>query len=471
MNWTVVDAAIPAEDVIRHHIRLFGYRDDWHIRFLKTLDLTEPNTGAGVTVVLNPTPDICLALGVLAEMEHTVPLCLDSVTKTDCPARLRTLHASLRLTCADGEAIVRHPDGSPAWLWIPRNQGGVLVIGTDLAGDLVRYRQGDPAQAGYREESASWGFEFERPNYLYLPQCGNEAPGERHADQWAMLAAKTLARYTGTMLEPLLPGGAPGAVVVTGDDDQAFLEKYVTQLAELNGLPITYFLHPLTRHNPASLRQMNRRQGKIELGLHPDALTEPHRYGPILDEQAKWFADLTGRRATGVRNHGYLNDGYWGHLPHWQRNGLMISSNIPGVDGRVVTGSLLPARVVYEGALTKHWSIVTVIGDGVVFLNPLQQNIGEECVFATAQAIRESGIPGVMVVNLHPQNVSEAIGMHRAIIDVVRSGFHVWTLGDCIAWFAARDDGKQGGSGTGPVPPWTAMRRWLSAWTRGGALC
>jgi hypothetical protein len=315
----------------------------------------------------------------------------------------------------------------------------VLLIGTDFAGDLIRYRQGDPGCAGKRPDETLWGIPGERPNYLFEGQLEGEGLHERHADWWAMALAQTLATKLGTKLKPMLPGGAPGAVVITGDDDHAYLEKYAEQLALIGDTPITYFLHPLTRHTPKTLRGLPRR---VDLGLHPDALHSPARYGELFAEQAAWFHSLTGERPISVRNHGFLNDGYWGHLRTWLHSGVRISSNIPGVDGRVLNGSLLPARVAYDGRLTEHWSILTAIGDGVRFALGMSDREAADCVLFLGDRIKDSGLPGVVVLNLHPQNVAEARSMHNAAIELVRRGFVAWSLRDCLAWFQQRDGQK-----------------------------
>ncbi|MFH1021909.1 MAG: hypothetical protein V1809_00795 [Planctomycetota bacterium] len=236
---------------------------------------------------------------------------------------------------------------------------------------------------------------------------------------------------------PILPHDAPGAIVVTGDDDQAYLEKYAEQLDLLGETPITYFLHPKTRHRPDTLKSM---LGKswIEVELHPDALDSPQCYHEIFSEQAAWFRNLTGRPPRLVRNHGFLNDGYWGHLPDWLHHGIRGSANIPGFDGRILNGSLLPAQVAYSGKLTTHWSILTAIGDGIRFAGGLSDKQSADRIFTFADRIRSSGIPGVLVLNLHPQNVTETTGMHLAIKEIINNGFHPWNLGQCLDWFSSR---------------------------------
>jgi hypothetical protein len=144
-----------------------------------------------------------------------------------------------------------------------------------------------------------------------------------------------------------------------------------------------------------------------------------------------------GRRASSLRNHGFLNDGYWGHLKPWIDEGISFSSNIPGLDGCALNGSLLPARVYDDGRLTGHWSVVTAIGDGVRYVNGGKSDVeSANCIFDLAEAIRQSAIPGVIVLNLHPQNVGDTRAMHLAAREVIRSGFIAWNMRDCLDWFA-----------------------------------
>ena len=236
---------------------------------------------------------------------------------------------------------------------------------------------------------------------------------------------------------PLLPGGARGALVITGDDDQAFLDKYAEQRQILHGLPCTYFMHPLTKHTRRTVREMF--DGRVDLALHPDALDEPASYPQRLIEQANWFNAAFGRAARSVRNHGFLNDGYWGHLPAWQAAGIEFSSNVPGVDGTVLTGSLIPTRVLADQVLTSHWSVLTAFGDGMVFALGMTDADAGEHMRSVGRELLQSPIPGVLVVNLHPQNVAETRAMHEALCAMVEDGFVPWNMAECLRWFKAVD--------------------------------
>lgn len=416
----------------------------------------------GVLLAIRPAAAFRSALGVSLRREE-VPPC-DLPRPGSGRGTLRTLHPGDRYAGA-GEDLLSDAQGESVWRWVDCGAGGVLVAGTDLAADLLRFRQGDPAAAVRRPQEALWGIAGERPLYLFEHQLeGLPRTEQRQADFWAMLAARCIAAKAGMELAPILPGGAAGAVVITGDDDQAFLEKYAEQLRLLQGQPITYFLHPLTKHTPASMRRMFGRS-RVELGLHPDALEAPHEYASLLAQQCAWFRELTGSDATSLRNHGFLNDGYWGHLHAWLDQGIRISANLPGLDGRPLNGSLLPARVCMDGVLTDHWSVVTAIGDGVRYVDGGRSDqAAAQCVFDCADQIRASGIPGLLVLNLHPQNVADTRAMHLAAVDVIRSGFLPWTMQDCVDWFG---EGRHA-----PVPKRGILRgaldRALGSWRGSG---
>jgi hypothetical protein len=353
---------------------------------------------------------------------------------------VRTLHEfDVYHSTEPHQIIATDSRGRACWLALRRPEGVILIVGTDLGGDLVRYRQGDPARATTRETDPLWGIPGERPLYLFESQIAVGAEHDRQADWWARAIAETVAGFLDEPLKPLLPHGSPGAVVVTGDDDQAYLEKYQQQLALLDGVPITYFLHPLTRHTRQTLEVLIDRH-QAELGLHPDALEHPDRYADLFVEQASWFERLTGRKADLVRNHGFLNDGYWGHLPVWLEQHVRVSANLPGINGRVLNGSLLPARMAWDGELTDHWSILTAIGDGVRFALGMDGPQSARCIHDLAERIAQSKLPGVIVLNLHPQNVDETREMHQGVRELIEQhGFVAMTLGQCVDWFASRD--------------------------------
>jgi hypothetical protein len=443
-------------ETVAHHLRLFGVRVAVSQAHATEAPLIMDRPGdadasraraaatAGRTVVvLEPDRGFCAAFGIAASAPtDDGPHILAAVhAGGEAWGRLRTLHPYSTFhrpdAAPDLEPVVRDGAGGVAWGWQGCGAAGILFLGTRLAKDLVRYRQGDPSAIERQLDRGAWGFAFERPMYLFEEQLEGEAPGERHADWWCWTLRDALRRR-GVAADPVFPDDAPGAVILTGDDDQACLESYEAQLAELGPLPITYFLHPLTKHDRDSMSRIfaNRR---VELGLHPDALDAPDRYGEIFAEQAGWFERLVGRPAISLRNHGFLNDGYWGHAATWLARGFKMSSNVPGLDGRVLTGSLLPARLTLDGRLTDHWSVLTAIGDGVVFVQGKKGRAAGDVVRGLGRQVRASGVPGAIVLNLHPENIAQTQDMHAAARELVAEGFLAWTLQDLLAWFERRD--------------------------------
>jgi hypothetical protein len=336
--------------------------------------------------------------------------------------------------------LVVSANGDAVWACRQLEDGNcVLILGSDLAADLTLLRQGAPSAALNRPLEAMWGFAGERPNYLFAEQFDPGAPFDRQADWWIWTLREALASYCGVAAQAPLPGGAPGMVVVTGDDDQAAIEAYRAQSKLLGTLPVTYFLHPLTKHDRESMAEIS--AGRIvEWEIHPDALEQPGEYAALLKEQARWFESLVGRPARLVRNHGYLNDGYWGHAKPWLEEGILASSNLPGVEGNVINGSLLPARLVLDGKLSDHWSVLTAFGDGAMFIRDWDDATAFNSVVSYGRRVVESDVPGVLVLNLHPENHARAAPMHAAARELVRCGFLAVTLGEAIAWFA---EGKE----------------------------
>ncbi|MGY4261308.1 hypothetical protein ACVI1L_008376 [Bradyrhizobium sp. USDA 4516] len=391
----------------------------------------------GTVVAMLPALEFAEAFAVVLQARTTgSPQVLQAeMAGSNAWRRLRTLHSYMRFSSADGVSVVSDDQGCAAWLYLDVVAGGrILFIGTDLVSDVVRYRQGDPAAAARRPTEAQWGYAGERPNYLFEPQLAGEDARARPADWWCEALADALEKLCGLARSPMLPKGAPGAIVVTGDDDQAPLHRYAQQQEALGSMPITYFLHPLTKHDKASLQQLGEGR-RVELGLHPDALDRPDQYRELFCEQADWFRQLTGEDARTVRNHGFLNDGYWGHAATWNDHGVEGSSNLPGLDGRIINGSLLPARLLLDDKLTEHWSILTAIGDGIVFVHGWDDVQSAACVLDLADRIRASGVPGVIVINLHPENIDKTRGMHQAVLKVVEDGFLPWTMSECFEWF------------------------------------
>ena len=443
-------SGVPSVEVIRHHLKIFGLGDTAFEGAKRAVlcngdvddEVLQLVMAGCAAVVLTPTHQF---LGRLAIEEQRIQhlsgsrmLCKSVLF----PVRdaLCTLHGYVSFQNPDLQPVVTAADGGAVWASLKLGLGTILLLGTDLARDLVRFRQGDPSRILQRPTDARWGIAGERPNYLFEQQVAGLPRYARSADEWCEVLAATLSSLLRIQRLPMLPGNAVGAVVLTGDDDQAHLDKYAEQLDVLAGTPITYFLHPLTKHTRKTLDGLRVRN--VEFGIHPDALAEPEKYSKKLLEQCRWYRRLTGESPLFLRNHGYLNDGYWGHARPWLKEGIRFSSNLPGLDGNILNGSLLPARLMLEGVMSSHWSVLTAIGDGVRYVDGGKTDEeAADSIVDLGRAVRASGIPGVIVINFHPQNISDTKAMHAAALELVRSGFVPWTMKSCLEWFEAKEPG------------------------------
>ncbi|MDP1878062.1 MAG: glycosyltransferase [Actinomycetota bacterium] len=442
-------------DYLRHRLSVVGVDsgelranvvvlDDTHI---SATTVRQACAAGRLCLAIRPEPAALEGLGVrLVQRRDGVQRITASDRGELASGSVKALHGADSYDLPPAGRSLLEVDGQPCWAWLPVDRSGVLLIGTSITEDLLQYAQGDASADPAADGAALWDLPIERPNYLFERQRAGDPPGERQADDWAFLLARLLADLAGVTFHATLPGGAVGAVVITGDDDHAYLDTYAAQRSALTDLPITYFLHPATRHDRASLADLAAK-GRTEFGLHPDAIETPDAYADCLDRQAAWFTSLVGSPPTLVRNHGYLNKGYWTHADAWIATGIRGSANLPGLDGNALTGSLLPARLLLDGRITDHWSVLTVFGDGMLFAGGYTDEQAADRIRDLAAQVVASGNPGVLVLNLHPQNIADTPLMHRALLESIDAGFIAWSLTDCLSWFARRD------GGTFPDPP------------------
>ncbi len=307
-----------------------------------------------------------------------------------------------------------------------------LLLGLDIAKEITRYRQGDPQKVSEVAYKGGLGFDYERPNYLYEDQLDQQNRTEPWADNLGYMLAEQLSRIAQIPLIEPLPNGLKGLVILTGDDDQASLEKYEEQLKIIGNTPITYFLHPLTKHTSETLARL---PPTVEIGVHPDALETPGKYDQICTEQTCFIRTLSGNPVRTVRNHGFLNDGYWGHLKTWESCGLELDVNLPGVDGTALNGSFMPFKVRRpDGLFSGHYSLLTAFGDGMVFALRMTDMQAARRIRKVARQIERRN-PGVLVFNLHPQNIDSTRGIHEEVVRLAhRKGWQAMGLESYLNW-------------------------------------
>lgn len=440
----------PMADYLLHRLRTVGVPVGLADSILGVMErptandlarLTLPGLSPRIFLAIQPDNTFLEAIGV--RRLRTVPPKseLDPGRKgLNRSHRLRSLRAGSTYLLETPSQTLLNCGGEPAWLTTNYRGHRLIVAGTSISEDLLLYAQGEPEKQLTRPTKALWGIEGERPSYLFADLRHGVAPSARLADDW-LLFLKEVLIAEGLGRQDVLPTGAQGALVITGDDDQAELSKYMEQRELLAGLPITYMLHPLTKHSRATMAELQQ-NGPTEFGIHPDALEAPERYRELLGEQASWFAELTGFRPKTLRNHGFLNDGYWGHASAWESEGIVASSNLPGLDGNILNSSLLPSRLLLNDRLTNHWSLLTAFGDGMVFAAGYSDQAAADRILALGSEVLTHPLPGVICVNVHPQNIAETRRMHDALRELASNGFVAWTLGQCIEWFTQLDGGS-----------------------------
>ncbi len=75
-------------------------------------------------------------------------------------------------------------------------------------------------------------------------------------------------------------------------------------------------------------------------------------------------------------------------------------------------------------------------GDGAMFVLNWNAPTARATIEAAGRRIVDSGVPGVLVFNLHPANHLKAAPMYEAAKRLVEIGFMAATLGEAIAWFS-----------------------------------
>jgi len=75
----------------------------------------------------------------------------------------------------------------------------------------------------------------------------------------------------------------------------------------------------------------------------------------------------------------------------------------------------------------------------MVFALGMSDMEAAERMRSVGREVLRSVIPGVLVINLHPQNVGETRAMHETLRAMVDDGFVPWNMAECLRWFKAAD--------------------------------
>lgn len=322
--------------------------------------------------------------------------------------------------------------------WLNEKNHKKLLVGLNVVEEIIRYRQGDPNKVKTAKFKGGWGFDYERADYLFEEHVIEKYMTVPWADYLGFFIAEKLACITRFPLVMPLPQGAKGAILLTGDDDQAYLEKYKEQLKYIKNIPITYFLHPLTRHTSETLKDL---PDNVDFGVHPDALNDPENYDKLCKEQVYYIRNLTNRPIRSLRNHGFLNKGYLGYLKTWEECDIKLDLNYGGVNGKIFNASFLPMRVRRpDNSWSKHYSLITAFGDGMIYA------LNMTCKKAITQIRKvvkqiENHYPGVIVFNFHPQNIEDTKCLLNEVVKLSKKpGWIALKIEEYIDWLETLEE-------------------------------
>jgi hypothetical protein len=373
-----------------------------------------------LAVHLVETPEDGAALGIDCQPEPALQPVYDKKRSRWFFWRRPCYYPVCRHVSFSGRNIIpiwQTPNGRSVLAWLQNGSRRSLLVGFRFVEELARYTQGDRNRVAHCKEKAAWGYPHERPIYLYDEQLPPRLATEPWADHLGFKVAELLSQETGLPLIEPLPGGACGAVLLTGDDDQAPLHKYAEQMRVVGSFPITYLLLPNTHHTRMTLAEL---PASVQLGLHVDALEQPDQYDAICARQADEVRKLSNRPIQSVRNHGHLNRGYWEHLPAWERSGLALDLNVPGKDATIRTGSFLPFRVMNaDGSWSSHYSLLSAFCDSMLYYLKMPARQQQKLILEKAEQIQH-GHPGILVFNFHPENIADTLGVHETAMEVGR---------------------------------------------------
>ncbi|MBX9678520.1 MAG: GNAT family N-acetyltransferase [Gemmataceae bacterium] len=416
---------------------------DLHNRFgIHAAGFKMPATDAidGVRVMIASNLESCTKLGLDAKAEQAPAHLYGHPVRRWWPGNAFTYRALLPHVSFAGpnvEPLWRNAQGRTVIGWWNRNGKRILLCGLDVAGEIVRWNQGDPEQTRRVsiQERARYNYAFERPVYLHEPHLEKGRRAEPWADRLGFFIVEQLSRMTGWPLTEVLPSGAKGMILLTGDDDQASLDNYRKQLDTIGDFPITYYLLPFTKHTPETLSRLPE---TVELGVHVDSLENPDRYDDVCIDQTAAVRQLTGKPIKSIRNHGFLSRGYLGQLGAWDRSALPYDVNIPGLDGACLTGSLLPFRVRrFDGSWSSHTSLLTLFGDGMRYVLKMDETQMCRRIDEIAKGV-EDRFPGVLVFNMHPDNIGDCVKVHQRIVEWGRRrDWGAWGAESFFEWHSA----------------------------------
>ena len=218
---------------------------------------------------------------------------------------------------------------SPGIVRASVGEGAIVAVAFDLPRAVLMLRQGDPA---HREERGR-GEGPARPTELACDLGPDEPAWIPYADLLGLLLVDLVEAVVPAPLPRLwhLPGGAPGILLYSGDEDGADVAWNRTEFEAVTaaGGRMNLFVIPGNTHSTSEDVAAYRRHHDV--GPHPNIRTLDG--GPVaarvaeMEKQIRQFEEMYGVKARSLRNHCVAWAGYLEPVEAMARCGVGMEGN------------------------------------------------------------------------------------------------------------------------------------------------
>ena len=421
----------------------------------------------GTAVVMLPTGELARAAGIEAKANKEPPLRLRLAGRPMAGLAGESLPvvgmaSTWRLTKRVLAEAFLYPAGlyggeSPGIVRAPVGDGTIIALAFDLPRAVLMLRQGDPSnrEEGGRSDGPA------RPTHLACDIGPNEPGWIPYADLLGLLLVDLVETAIPAPVPRLwhLPGGAPGLLLYSGDEDGADVAWNRTEfdaVAGAGGSMNLYVIPGNTRSTPENIAVYRRHH---DVGPHPNIRSldcEPVAARTAeMERQIQQFEQMFEGKAHSLRNHCLAWAGYLEPVEAMARCGVGMEGNyfcstfLRGGDYApyAVFGAALPLRFCHPGGdLIKVCQQHTHTMDDVYFgpewveysyrLSPDQWETILARVFD--EVVSRFHVPHAVCI--HPSNwvrFSRDQGM-SLLHQAARRGIPIWSFDQWLHFWEAR---------------------------------
>ena len=370
-----------------------------------------------------------------------------------------TTYRSNQSAPESGYLLVESDYGSPSPGLIERQvgKGRLVIFAYDLPECVMRLRQGEPERKGLIPDGDS----IPRPCHLYSGTSAGDAGWIPYADFHCMLLGDVVRRLLSVPVPSFwrLPADAPGALILSGDDDDATTEMREWEMRDveaMGGKMSLYLLPGRSKCEPEDVERWRRRGH--EVSVHPDLVPERPDAERMLAKLRQDIAAFKKRwrgEARTVRMHCVAWPGYTEPAEVLEEMGVRMESNFfplafPRSRARAPyfgMGAAMPMPFARpDGSLVRVWQQPGHLEDDALFgkTQDYSQKLSSEAWKAILDRIFGSiarYFHCVYCANIHPVNYLRFSGEQGR--DVMRAaaerGFPILSMEEWLDFWAARD--------------------------------